>query len=165
MSMTEQPEADLPLKRARHLLVDRGFQEAITYSFVEPKAMSLLFPACDPILLPFPISADMSAMRVSLWPGLINAVGYNQNRQQPRVRLFESGLRFIKDASAENGIRQEPMLAGIVSGNIAEEQWGQASRPVDFFDLKGDVEALIELTGEASTPKCVYTFFAKTVIL
>ncbi len=148
--MTEQPEADLPLKRARHLLVDRGFQEAITYSFVEPKAMSLLFPSCEPIMLPFPISADMSAMRVSLWPGLINAVGYNQNRQQPRVRLFESGLRFIKDASAENGIRQEPMLAGIVSGNIAEEQWGQASRPVDFFDLKGDVEALIELTGEAS---------------
>ena len=148
--MNEQPEADLPLKRARHLLVDRGFQEAITYSFVEPKAMSLLFPTSDPIMLPFPISADMSAMRVSLWPGLINAVSYNQNRQQGRVRLFESGLRFIKDESAENGIRQEPMLAGVVCGNVADEHWGMASRPVDFFDLKGDVEALLELTGEAS---------------
>ena len=148
--MNEQLEADLPLKRVRHLLVDRGFQEAITYSFVEPKAMSLLFPTCDPIMLPFPISADMSAMRVSLWPGLINAVGYNQNRQQGRVRLFESGLRFIKDESAENGIRQEAMLAGVVCGNVADEHWGMASRPVDFFDLKGDVEALLELTGEAS---------------
>lgn len=147
--MNEQPEADLPLKRARHLLVDRGFQEAITYSFVEPKAMSLLFPHQDPIILPFPISADMSAMRVSLWPGLINAVVYNQNRQQGRVRLFESGLRFIKDEQAENGIRQEPLLAGIISGNLADEHWSIPSRATDFFDLKGDVEALLELTGEA----------------
>ncbi len=147
--MNEQPEADLPLKRARHLLVDRGFQEAITYSFVEPKAMSLLFPHQDPIILPFPISADMSAMRVSLWPGLINAVVYNQNRQQGRVRLFESGLRFIKDEQAENGIRQEPLLAGIISGNLADEHWSIPSRVADFFDLKGDVEALLELTGEA----------------
>ena len=147
--MNEQPEADLPLKRARHLLVDRGFQEAITYSFVEPKAMSLLFPHQDPIILPFPISADMSAMRVSLWPGLINAVVYNQNRQQGRVRLFESGLRFIKDEQAENGIRQEPLLAGIISGNLADEHWSIPSRATDFFDLKGDVEALLELTGES----------------
>ena len=147
--MNEQLEADLPLKRARHLLVDRGFQEAITYSFVEPKAMSLLFPHQEPIILPFPISADMSAMRVSLWPGLINAVVYNQNRQQGRVRLFESGLRFIKDEQAENGIRQEPLLAGIISGNLADEHWSIPSRATDFFDLKGDVEALLELTGEA----------------
>jgi len=147
--MNEQLEADLPLKRARHLLVDRGFQEAITYSFVEPKAMSLLFPHQEPIILPFPISADMSAMRVSLWPGLINAVVYNQNRQQGRVRLFESGLRFLKDEQAENGIRQEPLLAGIISGNLADEHWSIPSRATDFFDLKGDVEALLELTGEA----------------
>ena len=147
--MNEQKEADLPLKRARYLLVDRGFQEAITYSFVEPKAMSLLFPECDPIILPFPISADMSAMRVSLWPGLISAVVYNQNRQQGRVRLFENGLRFIKDADAENGIRQEPLLAGVISGNLADEHWSIPSRGADFFDLKGDVEALLELTGDA----------------
>jgi phenylalanyl-tRNA synthetase beta chain len=147
--MNKQLEADLPLKRARHLLVDRGFQEAITYSFVEPKAMSLLFPSHEPIILPFPISADMSAMRVSLWPGLINAVVYNQNRQQGRVRLFENGLRFVKDETAENGIRQEPLLAGVISGNLADEHWSIPSRASDFFDLKGDVEALLELTGEA----------------
>ncbi len=147
--MNEQKEADLPLKRARNLLVDRGFQEAITYSFVEPKSMSQLFPESDPIILPYPISADMSAMRVSLWPGLISAVVYNQNRQQGRVRLFEHGLRFIKDADAENGIRQEPLLAGVISGNLHDEHWSLPSRGVDFFDLKGDVEALLELTGEA----------------
>lgn len=148
LSMIEQLEKDLPLKRVRQVLVDRCYQEAITYSFVEPKAMSLLFPEQDPIILPFPISADMSAMRVSLWPGLISAVVYNQNRQQPRVRLFETGLRFIKDASAENGIRQEQMLAGVISGNLSEEHWSLPSRASDFFDLKGDIEALIELTGQ-----------------
>lgn len=148
LSMNEQREADLPLKRIRHLLVDRAYHEAITYSFVEPKAMALLFPQQDPIVLPFPISADMSAMRVSLWPGLISAVVYNQNRQQPRVRLFESGLRFIKDEAAENGIRQEPMLAGIITGNLSDEQWALPTRAADFFDLKGDVEAILELTGD-----------------
>ncbi|GAA4503126.1 phenylalanine--tRNA ligase subunit beta [Pseudaeromonas paramecii] len=149
LQMIERPEADLPLKRARDLLVDRGYQEAITYSFVDPKPMSLLFPDCDPIVLPNPISAEMSAMRVSIWPGLIDALVYNQNRQQTRVRLFETGLRFIKDPAAENGIRQEPLLAGVICGDLAGEQWGLASRPVDFFDLKGDLEALLALTGEA----------------
>lgn len=148
LNMIERLEADLPLKRVRDLLVDRGYQEAITYSFVEPKAMALLFPDCDPLVLPYPISADMSAMRVSLWPGLISAVVYNQNRQQGRVRLFESGLRFIKDQSAENGIRQESLLAGVITGNLADEHWGIPSRGADFFDMKGDVEALLELTGE-----------------
>ena len=107
----------MTLKRVRDLLVDRGFQEAITYSFVDPKAQQTLFPQSDAIVLPNPISVEMSAMRVSLFPGLVQAVVYNQNRQQPRVRLFEQGLRFIKDENAENGIRQEPMLAGIITGN------------------------------------------------
>lgn len=148
LCMNEQLERDIPLKRIRNMLVDRGYQEAITYSFVEPKAMELMFPECDPLILPYPISAEMSAMRVSLWPGLINAVVYNQNRQQGRVRLFECGLRFIKDANAENGIRQEPLLSGVISGNVVDEHWSISSRSVDFFDMKGDLEALLELTGE-----------------
>ena len=148
LCMNEQLERDLPLKRVRNLLVDRGYQEAITYSFVEPKAMSLLFPECDPLILPYPISAEMSAMRVSLWPGLIDAVVYNQNRQQGRVRLFECGLRFIKDATAENGIRQEALISGVISGSVADEHWSIPSRGVDFFDMKGDLEALLELTGQ-----------------
>ena len=96
LAMVEQAEGQVTLKRVRDLLVDRGFQEAITYSFVDPKTQQTLFPQSDAIVLPNPISVEMSAMRVSLFPGLVQAVVYNQNRQQPRVRLFEQGLRFIR---------------------------------------------------------------------
>ena len=70
-----------------------------------------------------PISSEMSVMRLSLWTGLLHSVAYNQNRQQSRVRLFETGLRFVPDASAENGVRQNNMLAGVICGNQNEEHW------------------------------------------
>ncbi|WP_330959434.1 phenylalanine--tRNA ligase subunit beta [Photobacterium sp. 53610] len=149
LSMNLHQEANLPLKRVRDLLVDRGYQEAITYSFVEPEQQKLIVPEIDAIILPHPISAEMSAMRLSLWPGLLNTVAFNQNRQQPRVRLFESGMRFIPDENAENGIRQETMLAGVIAGARSEEHWDIATNTVDFFDLKGDLEAILELTANA----------------
>ncbi|PSV27297.1 phenylalanine--tRNA ligase subunit beta [Photobacterium sp. GB-56] len=146
LSMNLHKEANLPLKRVRDLLVDRGYQEAITYSFVEPEQQKLIVPEIEPLILPFPISADMSAMRLSLWTGLLNTVVFNQKRQQPRVRLFEAGLRFVPEQSAENGMRQEMMLAGVIAGNRSDEHWDIATNTVDFFDLKGDVEAVLELT-------------------
>ncbi|AZL84953.1 phenylalanine--tRNA ligase subunit beta [Aliivibrio salmonicida] len=146
LNMNLHKEANQPLKRVRDLLVDRGYHEAITYSFVEPEQQKLIVPEIEPLILPFPISADMSAMRLSLWTGLINTVVHNQKRQQPRVRLFESGLRFIPEESAENGMRQEMMLAGIIAGTRGEEHWDIATNTVDFFDLKGDLEAVLELT-------------------
>ncbi|MBB1315483.1 phenylalanine--tRNA ligase subunit beta [Aliivibrio sp. SR45-2] len=146
LNMNDHKEANQPLKRVRDLLVDRGYHEAITYSFVEPEQQKLIVPEIEPLILPFPISADMSAMRLSLWTGLINTVVHNQKRQQPRVRLFESGLRFIPEESAENGMRQEMMLAGIIAGTRGEEHWDIATNTVDFFDLKGDLEAILELT-------------------
>ena len=146
LNMNLHKEANQPLKRVRDLLVDRGYHEAITYSFVEPEQQKLIVPEIEPLILPFPISADMSAMRLSLWTGLINTVVHNQKRQQPRVRLFESGLRFIPEESAENGMRQEMMLAGIIAGTRGEEHWDIATNTVDFFDLKGDLEAILELT-------------------
>ncbi|HDS6455240.1 TPA: phenylalanine--tRNA ligase subunit beta [Morganella morganii subsp. morganii] len=146
--MTSRHEAHLPLKRVKTLLVDRGFQEAITYSFVDPKIQTLLHPGQDAIILPNPISADMSAMRLSLLTGLLSTVVYNQNRQQSRVRLFESGLRFVPDAAADLGIRQETMLAGVIAGNRNEEHWSSEKQVVDFYDLKGDLEAILELTGK-----------------
>jgi phenylalanyl-tRNA synthetase beta chain len=94
-----------------------------------------------------PISADLAAMRTSLWPGLLNALRYNQNRQEERIRLFEFGLRFLPQ---DRGLAQDPMLAGIASGPAYPEQWGLATRPVDFFDVKRDVEALLALTGCAA---------------
>ncbi|USH03963.1 phenylalanine--tRNA ligase subunit beta [Grimontia kaedaensis] len=146
LNMNEHKEANQPLKRVRDLLVDRGYHEAITYSFVEPNQQKLIVPDLEPLILPNPISADMSAMRLSLWTGLLNTVAYNQKRQQPRVRLFEAGLRFIPEQAAENGMRQEMMLAGVIAGPRSEEHWDIATNTVDFFDLKGDLEAILELT-------------------
>lgn len=146
--MTQHREANLSLKRAKTLLVDKGYQEAITYSFVDPKLQQLLHPGKEALILPSPISSDMSAMRLSLWTGLLGAVVYNQNRQQGRVRLFESGLRFVPDAQADLGIRQDVMLAGVISGNRYEEHWDLARQTVDFYDLKGDLESLLDLTGK-----------------
>ncbi|WP_438333651.1 phenylalanine--tRNA ligase subunit beta [Edwardsiella tarda] len=146
--MTAHREADLPLKRVKTLLVDRGYQEAITYSFVDPKVQALLHPQQPALILPSPISVDMSAMRLSLWSGLLGAVVYNQNRQQTRVRLFETGLRFVPDERANLGIRQDMMLAGVIAGPRNEEHWGLERQAVDFYDLKGDLEAVLELTGK-----------------
>ncbi|MBM7341697.1 phenylalanine--tRNA ligase subunit beta [Pantoea coffeiphila] len=148
LEMTKHREADLSLKRVKSLLVDKGYQEAITYSFVDPKIQALLHPGEESLLLPSPISVEMSAMRLSLWSGLLGAVVYNQNRQQSRVRLFESGLRFVPDTQANLGIRQEVMLSGVITGNRNEEHWDLARQAVDFYDLKGDLESLLELTGK-----------------
>ncbi len=149
LKMHNHVEADLPLKRV-------GYHEAITYSFVEPEQQKLIVPGVEPLILPFPISADMSAMRLGLIQGLLNTVVHNQKRQQPRVRLFEYGLRFIPCESAENGMRQEPMLAGVISGTRSEEHWDIATNTVDFFDMKGDLEAVLEL----SSNEKAYSFVA-----
>ncbi|HFQ4914696.1 TPA: phenylalanine--tRNA ligase subunit beta [Vibrio vulnificus] len=146
LKMHDHQEANIPLKRVRDLLVDRGYHEAITYSFVEPEQQKLVVPGVDALILPNPISAEMSAMRLGLIQGLLNTVVHNQKRQQPRVRLFEYGLRFIPCDTAENGMRQEPMLAGVIAGTRSEEHWDIDTNTVDFFDLKGDVEAILELS-------------------
>ena len=146
--MTSHREANLPLKRVKTMLVDRGYQEAITYSFVDPKVQALLHPAEEALILQSPISVEMSAMRLSLWSGLLSAVVYNQNRQQSRVRLFETGLRFVPDTAANLGIRQDVMLAGVIAGNRYEEHWNLERQVVDFYDLKGDLEAILDLTGK-----------------
>ncbi|WP_125559379.1 phenylalanine--tRNA ligase subunit beta [Pseudoalteromonas rubra] len=148
LKMTDHQEARLPVSRLRNELVARGYQEAITYSFVDPKKQQLLHPESDALVLPHPISVEMSAMRVSLMPGLLNAVAYNQNRQQARIRLFEHGLKFVKDEAAENGVRQTPVIGGVVYGNTHNEHWGIESRKTDFFDVKGDVEALLALCND-----------------
>ncbi|WP_291972062.1 phenylalanine--tRNA ligase subunit beta, partial [Candidatus Symbiopectobacterium sp.] len=150
LTMTSHREAALSLKRVKTLLVDRGYQEAITYSFVDPKVQSLIHPGEEALILPSPISTEMSAMRLSLWSGLLGAVVYNQNRQQSRLRLFESGLRFVPDSQDKLVILQNVMLAGVITGNRYDEHWDLARQTVDFYDLKGDLEALLSLTGKLS---------------
>ncbi|MFC6439828.1 phenylalanine--tRNA ligase subunit beta [Bowmanella sp. JS7-9] len=146
LKMLDSQESNTPLNTFKQALVQRGYQEAISYSFVDPKVQNALFPEQASLTLPHPISADMSVMRVSLWSGLLPLVAYNQKRQQQRVRLFETGLRFIPDASAENGVRQELMIAGVISGNRFAEHWDSKDTGVDFFDAKADVEALLRQT-------------------
>ncbi|MEH6736200.1 MAG: phenylalanine--tRNA ligase subunit beta [Shewanella sp.] len=146
LSMPDHKEADISLKRVRSIFVARGFQEAVTYSFVDPKMQNIVHPGEEAMVLPNPISVEMSAMRLSMFTGLLTAVGYNQSRQQNRVRLFETGLRFVPDAQADSGVRQQAMLGAVISGVQNEEHWSMESKTVDFFDLKGDLEAIIGLT-------------------
>ncbi|EKE86894.1 phenylalanine--tRNA ligase subunit beta [Idiomarina xiamenensis] len=150
LRMTERRESQLPLTALTDNLVHRGYQEAITYSFVDPKHQALLFNETAALSLPNPISVDMSSMRVSLWPGLIGAASYNQKRQQQQIALFESGLRFIADDNADCGVQQQPMLAGLRAGKMFGEHWSDGDRAVDFYDVKGDVEALIAQTADAA---------------
>ncbi len=137
-------EGTVELPALRRLLVARGYQEAITYSFIDPKLFKLFSPDAEPLMLANPISADMAAMRASLWPGLVKALQHNLNRQQSRVRLFESGLRFVGQLE---GLKQEPMLAGALCGSRLAEGWSHGRDAVDFYDVKADVEALLAAAG------------------
>jgi phenylalanyl-tRNA synthetase beta chain len=142
--MVERPEATLTMRQIRRALVNMGYQEAITYSFVDPKLQNILDPEQKPVELANPISSDMSVMRTSLWPGLVQSAIYNLHRQQNRLSLFESGLRFVQQ---DTELKQELMLAGLITGLSNPEQWAKQSQAVDFFDLKGQVENLLEMTG------------------
>ena len=140
LTLAGKPETRGELPALRRLLVARGYHEAITYSFIEPGLSKQFEPQIEPLALANPISSDMAVMRPSLWPGLSKAVQYNQNRQQGRVRLFESGQRFIP---AADGLQQEVMLSGIVTGSRQPEGWANGAEKIDFFDVKADVEAIL----------------------
>jgi phenylalanyl-tRNA synthetase beta chain len=140
----EQHEATIPLSRIRRVLVDRGYQEAVTFSFVEPNWEALFNPATEAKWLANPISNEMAVMRTTLWPGLVKAAQHNLNRQQTRLKLFETGLCFRE---GQTELAQTPTLSALVTGTVLPEQWGVTIRPVDFFDIKGDVEALLTLSG------------------
>lgn len=146
LSLQPQTETLLGIRAVRQQLIARGFQEAITYSFVEPSLQALLDPDNAPIEIQNPISAELAVMRTSLWAGLVGALQHNLNRQQTRAKLFESGLRFVR---GESGVAQESMLAGLIYGARDAESWAGKSADVDFFDLKGDLESVLGLTGKS----------------
>ncbi len=135
-------EGVMDIERVKDLLVDRGYQEAITYSFVDDDIQKIVAPADEAIRLKNPISSEMAVMRSTLWCGLLKAALHNTNRQQNRVRLFETGLRFVKK---DGQIQQQKMLAGLALGSAYNEQWGEKTRKIDFFDVKADVESLFYL--------------------
>ena len=126
--------------QALEILATRGYQEAITYAFVDPALQEKLFPGAQTPKLANAISNEMSVMRASLWPGLIRAAQENQRRQQERIRLFEHGARFEVGGETD-------LIGGIATGARRPEQWGQKATPVDFFDVKQDLEALFSRSG------------------
>ena len=136
----EVPEHVLADGDIRDHLVSRDYFEAVTWSFVEPEFQKTLFPDEDAKLLANSISADMAAMRVSLLPGLLRTVAHNANRQASRVRLFETGLRFILKGGE---LQQRRTLAGAAGGLANEEQWTEQARAVDFYDVKADIEGIL----------------------
>ncbi|WP_347332342.1 phenylalanine--tRNA ligase subunit beta [Marinimicrobium locisalis] len=147
LAIPARSEGRLSIERIRRELVARDYQEAITYSFIEPKLSKLFAPDVEPVPLRNPISADMSVMRPTLLPGLVSTLQHNLNRQQERVRLFESGQRFVPGKDGK--LSQEPMLAGLIYGPRQAEAWANSKDKVDFYDLKGDLEAVLALTGAA----------------
>ncbi|MEJ1966473.1 MAG: phenylalanine--tRNA ligase subunit beta [Gammaproteobacteria bacterium] len=154
------PEETPSIRAILETLTSRGYYEAINYAFTDPARQARLFPDRPGLALANAISADLSVMRVSLWPGLLNNTLLNQRRQQDRVRLFENGTRF--ELKEGGGTREIDTLAGIASGPRLPEQWGltkEARTAVDFFDVKSDVEALIAGTGAPEE----FTFEAASV--
>ncbi len=143
-ALSKAPEAVLPVDRIKDLLVDRDYQEAITYSFVDEDIQQAIAPNDEFIRLQNPISSEMSIMRTTLWCGMLKAALYNTNRQQSRVRLFESGLSFVKQ---DGQTLQQQKLAGLILGDVNPEQWAEKARKVDFFDAKSDLDAIFSLTG------------------
>ncbi|MCH2491180.1 MAG: phenylalanine--tRNA ligase subunit beta [Gammaproteobacteria bacterium] len=134
------PEQNLPVTVLQDLLVARGYQEVITYSFVDGAAQQLISPKLTPVTLRNPIAANMNVMRTSLWPGLLETMVRNLRRQEDRIRIFESGRVF----SVQNGMSVErTCIGGAILGLAFAGQWDGARAAVDFFDLKGDVEALL----------------------
>jgi len=144
LGMSEIDESVIPLRKIRQRLVDRGYQEVVTYSFIDPAQQKRFSPSQAAIALSNPLAADMSVMRTSLLPGLLETVKYNLNRQQDRVQIFESGVKYIlQDAD----IKEERTLSLAVSGNITNLHWDVEKRAFDYYDMKADIEALLEMAG------------------
>lgn len=133
-------ETKTPLADVKQHLVSRGYREVISYSFVDPKTHATLYPDVSAVVLKNPISADMSTMRTSLLPGLLQTLLHNLNRQQAAAKLFEAGMVF--DTSA-GPVAQYQRLGGLAYGAVRAQSWAEKSRDMDFFDIKGDLETLL----------------------
>jgi phenylalanyl-tRNA synthetase beta chain len=139
MTMLPYSELQRPLACIQQTLVARDYQEIVSYAFVEEQVERELCGNDDPVALQNPIASNLAVMRSSLIGGLVGALRFNLNRKQERVRLFEVGACFAK---ADNEYIQSQRLSGLAYGETQPEQWGAATKPVDFYDVKADVEAL-----------------------
>jgi len=138
-------ERQVAITRMRETMCAAGYHEAINYSFVDKSLLETL--KMDEFALPLanPISSDMNVMRTSLLAGLLSSLSRNTRRQQERVRLFETGVVFLQREELEEIDR----IGGVICGTAKPEQWGTRSRKLDFYDLKNDVQSLLDLRGGA----------------
>ncbi|SNR96761.1 phenylalanyl-tRNA synthetase beta subunit [Methylobacillus rhizosphaerae] len=137
--MLPSPEASRNSNWLRDTLAASGYQEVISYSFVDESWERDFLGNANPVVLKNPIASHLSVMRTSLWAGLIETLVYNLNRKQDRVRLFEIGSAYH---AGENGYEEAGRISGLVYGNAAPEQWATDDREVDFFDVKAEVDRL-----------------------
>ncbi len=163
------PEAQAGEARVLDLLAARGYQETIHFAFVDPVLQQRLFPVVATVRLANPIAANLAVMRVSLWPGLLQATADNFRRQQDRVRLFELGSVFDGTGT------ETEMIAGVIAGPRHAEQWGsardEAKTAADFYDLRADVSALLAISGDLAAfefrpggPSCLHPGRSATIL-
>ena len=145
LAMLPQTESARPIARIRQILADAGYQEVVNFAFVEEGWEADFAGNTNPIRLANPIASQMSVMRSTLFGGLVANLATNLKRKQNRVRVFETGRCFKRDAKAGPvpGFHQPWRLSGLAYGGAVPEQWGAPARNVDFFDVKGDLEALL----------------------
>ncbi len=144
LQMRERPEREVPRQRLHAALIERGYHEVVTFSFVDPKLQAMLEPDLQPLPLANPISSDLAVMRTTLLAGLLGTLVHNRKRQQSRVRVFEQALVFRPSG---DDLEQATRIAGAITGPALPEQWAVAERALDFYDVKGDVEALLAAAG------------------
>ena len=143
--MGRQSESKLSISYLANHLVSRGFRECVTYSFISEMDQQRFDPQMAGVRLSNPISAELAVMRTSILPGLINTLKHNLNHGEVRFKGFETGLVFQPGQTADGGLLQRPMLAGVMYGAGMPVNWNHDSRDVDFYDLKGEVESLLQL--------------------
>ena len=142
------PENQRSLFTIRRQIADLDYQEVVNYSFVEEAWEKDFCENNNPIKLQNPIASQMSVMRTSLIPSLIANAKYNLNRKLNRIRIFELAAIYLRDENIQDGplsvagYNQVKRLSGLAYGSVVEEQWGQVSRNVDFYDVKSDLENL-----------------------
>lgn len=151
--LARPPLATVPLAehsevQLKQQFVRLGFNEVITYSFIDPQWQQAFDPNCAPLQLTNPMSSEQSVMRTTLLPGLVQVAKNNCLRQQTTGRAFETGLVFLPQ---DDELVQQSMIGGVLWGNRLAEGWHEASSPVDFFDAKGVVEALCQWSGQQAS--------------
>jgi phenylalanyl-tRNA synthetase beta chain len=139
------PQEELFMRMASFFR-DRAYHEAIHYSFVDPNLQALLYPDHAALNLLNPMSMDLSAMRLGLWPGLLTSAVYNLNRQQTSIKLFEAGIVF---RLVDGQLQEKPCFAGLLTGMQGQLNWSETSKNFDFYDLKGDLQSLFALLKQA----------------